>query len=77
MKNKIRCLTAAAAALAAGVLPAVVDENLAWKWDTSGRVEPPSPVVIGAATAESDFNSWGFCRVSANIRSVGIVIMVY
>ena len=77
MSNGIRHLTAAAVVLAAGALFAVVDENLAWKWDTSGRVEPPSPTVVGAATAASDFDSWGFCRVSANIRPFGMIIMFY
>ena len=77
MNNRIRHLTAATVVLVAGALFAVVDENLAWKWDTSGRVEPPSPTMIGAATAESDFDSWGFCRVSSSIRPFGMIIMVY
>jgi len=77
MKNKIRCLTAAAAALAAGVLPAVVDENLAWKWDASGRAEPPPPAVVGTASMADAFDSWGFCRASARIRPLGMVIVFH
>lgn len=67
-------LTVMVAALCVvGTLFAVVDDNLPWKWDDSGRVAPPAPVE-GEGTLGSAFSSW-ICTVADSPWRPGFMLL--